>query len=179
MAVEGFVEQDFESYVAVQELPTLSSFVEYDKESYADVSVEQIPALIASFENDNYIVVLDQTPTVSAYVDASPTDAYTVVSEQRQGLVGATGQTGTTGATGTAGTNGTNGTNGIDGDKTYVHTQSSAASVWNVNHNLNKFPSVTVVDSGNSVVLGDIQYVDANNLNIFFSSAFGGKTWIN
>lgn len=66
-----------------------------------------------------------------------------------------------------------------DGDLNYVHTQSSASSLWSVAHNLGKFPSVTVIDSGNNVVFGDVVYVDLNNITISFSAGFGGKAYIN
>ena len=64
-------------------------------------------------------------------------------------------------------------------DKNFVYTQGSPASTWSVNHNLNKFPSVSVVDSANNDVIGDVQYVDVNNLTITFSSSFSGKAYLN
>lgn len=66
-----------------------------------------------------------------------------------------------------------------DVDKNFVFTQGSAASTWTVNHNLEKFPSVMVVDSGNNVVIGDITYTNTNSLTVSFSSAFSGKAYIN
>lgn len=65
------------------------------------------------------------------------------------------------------------------GDKNYIHHQSSASSTWNVAHNLGKFSSVTVVDSGNTVVQGQIQFVDTNNATLIFSSAFSGRAYFN
>jgi hypothetical protein len=64
-------------------------------------------------------------------------------------------------------------------DSTYVHTQILASTTWSVAHDLGKFPSVMVVDSGNNVVIGDIHYVDNNNLTITFSAAFSGRAFIN
>lgn len=63
--------------------------------------------------------------------------------------------------------------------KNYIYVQRSAESIWNINHNLNKMPSVTVVDSAGSVVVGDITYIDLNNIRIKFSGAFSGKAFIN
>lgn len=85
------------------------------------------------------------------------------------GSVGATGATGATGPQGPAG----------NGDLTYVHNQISSSTTWTVAHNFGKFPSVVIIDSGGSVVIGDILYVDDNNLTITFSAAFGGKAYIN
>ena len=64
-------------------------------------------------------------------------------------------------------------------DKHYTHTQSVASATWNINHRLDKFASATVVDSGENVVMGDIEYNDKDNLTITFSGAFSGKAYIN
>ena len=65
------------------------------------------------------------------------------------------------------------------GDLHYEHEQLSPQSTWNIAHNLGKFPSVSIVDSGGSIVVGDIEYIDTNNLTITFSSAFSGKAYCN
>lgn len=62
---------------------------------------------------------------------------------------------------------------------TYIHNQDASSDIWNVKHNLNKYPSVTVIDSGDNVVYGDVRYIDKNNLQINFSAAFGGKAYLN
>ena len=64
-------------------------------------------------------------------------------------------------------------------DKTFIYTQSSASSVWNITHNLNKYPSVSVVDTANTVVYGDVNYVNANELTITFTNTFSGKAFLN
>jgi hypothetical protein len=69
-------------------------------------------------------------------------------------------------------------------DATYTHTQSQASATWTITHNLNKFPSVTVIDSGDSVVVGEILFNPANQLTITFfgngnSVAFSGKAYLN
>lgn len=68
---------------------------------------------------------------------------------------------------------------GSSGDKTYRHVQGSAASVWNVTHNLAKRPSVTVVDSGGSEVEGDIIHISDNQTQLLFSAAFSGEAYFN
>jgi hypothetical protein len=60
-----------------------------------------------------------------------------------------------------------------------VHDNIPAEAVWTVDHYLNKYPSVTVVDSGNNVVVGDVQYDDLDNLTITFTAAFSGKAYLN
>jgi len=64
-------------------------------------------------------------------------------------------------------------------DSRYEHTQEFAGKEWNINHNLNKKPSVTVVDSGDNVVIGEVQYIDNNNLTVSFSASFSGKAYLN
>ncbi len=64
-------------------------------------------------------------------------------------------------------------------DKTFVFTQTVPSATWTVQHNLEKFPSITVVDTGQSVVVGDYTYVDNNNVILEFSAAFAGKAYFN
>ena len=64
-------------------------------------------------------------------------------------------------------------------DKTFVYSQLSASNKWIINHNLDKFPSVTVVDSAGTVVFGNVVYIDKNQLTIDFSSEFSGKAYLN
>lgn len=72
-----------------------------------------------------------------------------------------------------------NGTGPTANDSFYFHNQIVPEAVWRINHNLNKFPAVTVVDSALSVVIGEIQYIDENNVEITFSGGFSGKAYFN
>tara|TARA_R110000803_G_scaffold198469_2_gene262217 strand:+ start:89 stop:784 length:696 start_codon:yes stop_codon:yes gene_type:complete len=67
----------------------------------------------------------------------------------------------------------------IETDKNFVWPQSVAASTWTVPHNLNKFPSCTMVLSTGQKGYGDVTYIDENNLTITFASAESGKAYIN
>ena len=68
---------------------------------------------------------------------------------------------------------------GSGGDKTYVYTQNNASNVWNVYHGLDKRVSVTVVDTGNNTVEGDVLHVDNNNVVLTFSAPFTGQAFFN
>ena len=68
---------------------------------------------------------------------------------------------------------------GADGDKHYTHTQAVPAATWVIDHGLNKRPSVTVVDSAGSVVIGEIEYDTADQLTLYFSSSFAGAAYFN
>lgn len=66
-----------------------------------------------------------------------------------------------------------------DTDKTFVFTQAVPSLVWSIQHNLGKFPSVSVVDTGNTTVISQIDYIDNNNLTITNSAQFAGKAYLN
>lgn len=65
------------------------------------------------------------------------------------------------------------------GDKTYVFIQSTPAATWTITHNLNKYPSVSVVNTNNIIVYGQTTYINANELQIEFSAGFSGKAYMN
>ena len=64
-------------------------------------------------------------------------------------------------------------------NETYTFVQASASATWTVQHNLDKFPSVTMVLSTGQKGYGDIVYIDENNLTITFASAESGKAYMN
>lgn len=61
----------------------------------------------------------------------------------------------------------------------YVHDQQSASSSWVVTHNMNKFPSVNIVDTANDDVIGEIRYNNLNQITISLTSATSGKAYLN
>lgn len=60
----------------------------------------------------------------------------------------------------------------------YTHTQSVAASVWTINHNLNGYPTAVVLDSAGTNCEGTFSYPSVNQMVITFSSAFAGTAYI-
>lgn len=64
-------------------------------------------------------------------------------------------------------------------DKHYAHTQGASSASWVVNHNLNKFPSVTVVDSAGTAVVGQVDYGSENQVTLTFKASFSGKAYFN
>jgi len=67
----------------------------------------------------------------------------------------------------------------LNHNHSYVHTQGIPASVWTITHNLGRKPSITVVDSGNTVVYGARQYVNDNIVIVTFNGTFSGKAYLN
>jgi len=65
------------------------------------------------------------------------------------------------------------------GTPTFIFNQGVPASTWSVQHNLGKFPSITVIDTANTVVTGEYTYVDTNNVTLKFSAGFAGKAYLN
>lgn len=69
--------------------------------------------------------------------------------------------------------------NSLSGDKTYVHDQIAASASWNITHAMGKYPSVTIVDTGGNIVVGDVNYISTTNLIVTFSASFSGKAYLN
>ena len=85
--------------------------------------------------------------------------------------IGTQGFQGDIGPQGVAGLNGNN--------TTYVHTQSTPAATWTVNHGMEKYPSVEVLDSVGDQVFGGIEYIDTNSVELTFSIAISGTAYLN
>lgn len=64
-------------------------------------------------------------------------------------------------------------------DRHFVFEQTQASDTWEITHNLNKYPSVSVADSAGSVVVGDVEYISPNELRIKFIGAFSGRAYLN
>tara|TARA_R110002072_G_scaffold231153_1_gene388495 strand:+ start:514 stop:1089 length:576 start_codon:yes stop_codon:yes gene_type:complete len=62
---------------------------------------------------------------------------------------------------------------------TFEFTQGVPATTWNITHDLNKFPSITVIDTGNTVVTGEYNYTSNKTVTLTFSAAFAGKAYLN
>lgn len=66
-----------------------------------------------------------------------------------------------------------------NGDKNYVHTQSTAKAVWEVIHGLNKYPAIMVTDSNNEVIQGEYVYNSPDKVTLTFSEPITGKAIFN
>lgn len=60
---------------------------------------------------------------------------------------------------------------------TYHHAQQTPTDTWHIAHNLGFYPSVFVADSGGNWVVGDVEYVDENNVIITFNGSFSGDAY--
>ena len=64
-------------------------------------------------------------------------------------------------------------------DKNFVYEWSTPETTLTIAHNLNKFPSVSIVDTAGSEIIGDVTYLDTNRVAITFSAATRGKAFFN
>ena len=64
-------------------------------------------------------------------------------------------------------------------DKNFVFVQGVPSTTWTIQHNLNKFPSVSVVDTANTSVITQVDYIDENNLTLTNTAPFAGKAYLN
>lgn len=59
-----------------------------------------------------------------------------------------------------------------------VYIQGTPAAVWDIDHNLDWYPNVTIIDSGGSTVEGELVHLSANALRLTFSGAFSGTAYL-
>ena len=64
-------------------------------------------------------------------------------------------------------------------DKFFEFTQNVASDEWVIEHNLDKYPSVNVVDSAGTIITGEVTYLSNNVLKINFQASFAGKAYLN
>jgi hypothetical protein len=62
---------------------------------------------------------------------------------------------------------------------TFVFDQVVPSTTWNINHDLKRFPSITVIDTANTVVVGEYEYIDDSNVTLKFLAGFAGKAYLN
>lgn len=60
----------------------------------------------------------------------------------------------------------------------YHFTQSTAAAIWTINHNLNNKPAVNCVDASGNSIVGTVSYTSLNSLTITFSVALAGSAYL-
>lgn len=66
----------------------------------------------------------------------------------------------------------------VPGASAYVHYQTVPTAVWSIEHELNRYPAVTITDSAGSVVIGDVQFISADVVHVTFAAAFSGRAYL-
>lgn len=70
---------------------------------------------------------------------------------------------------------GSSGGGGSESKSHKIIEQKTPSDKWILEHNMDCFPSVTIVDSGNNLVVGDVNYVNSNTIEVTFCAPFSGK----
>jgi hypothetical protein len=108
-------------------------------------------------------------PNASANVQVSPNTF--------QGPKGDRGEKGERGDIGPRGPAGPSGSGA--GGLSLTIPFSNPLLTWNVAHDLNCFPSITVIDTAGDLIEPDIKYVDENTVLVTFSAPTAGTVLIN
>ena len=60
----------------------------------------------------------------------------------------------------------------------HVHIQTFASDEWIISHPLGGHPSVTVVDSANTAVFGEVKYDSTTQVTVLFTVPFSGYAYL-
>lgn len=60
----------------------------------------------------------------------------------------------------------------------HVHSQATPSTAWVINHTLGGKPSVTVVDSADTYVIGEVTYNSTSQITVSFTSPFSGYAYL-
>ena len=76
------------------------------------------------------------------------------------------------------------GSTNVDGivyltSQTYVYEQGVASDTWEITHNLNKFPTVVLVDSAGTTFRAAVTYNSSNKCTVQMNGATTGKAYLN
>ena len=188
--VSSFLEYLVDEQVLFQDVAGKGSFGHYIMRGYTQIGTTNFYTLTLEYIGGNGSIDMDHYYTlVNFYLELGATEVNSVDTSDTT-FIDMTPTTPTSGnveitaslsATGTP-----DNTKFLRGDnvwaranETYTFAQASASVVWTVQHNLDKFPSVTMVLSTGQKGYGDIVYIDENNLTITFASAESGKAYMN
>jgi hypothetical protein len=188
--VSPFLEYLIDEQVMFQDVAGKGSFGHYIMRGYTQIGTTNFYTLTLEYIGGNGSIDMDHYYTlVNFYLELGATEVNSIDTSDTT-FIDMTPTTPTTGnveitaslsATGTP-----DNTKFLRGDnvwaranETYTFAQASASVVWTVQHDLDKFPSVTMVLSTGQKGYGDIVYIDENNLTITFASAESGKAYMN
>lgn len=60
----------------------------------------------------------------------------------------------------------------------YTYNQTVANDTWVITHPLGGYPTVTIVDSANTVVVGTVEYDSTTQVTVSFSAPFAGTAYL-
>ena len=188
--VSPFLEYLVDEQVLFQDVAGKGSFGHYIIRGYTQIGTTSFYTLTLEYLGGNGSITMDHYYTlVNFYLELGATgvDSVRGLDTEFIDMTPTTPQTGNVEVTASLSATGTpDNTKFLRGDnvwaranETYTFAQASASATWTVQHNLDKFPSVTMVLSTGQKGYGDIVYIDENNLTITFASAESGKAYMN
>lgn len=188
--VSPFLEYLVDEQVMFQDVAGKGSFGHYIMRGYTQIGTTNFYTLTLEYLGGNGSITMDNYYTLvnfylelgAAGVDSVDTSDTTFID-----MTPTTPATGNVEITASLSATGTpDNTKFLRGDnvwaranETYTFVQAGASATWTVQHNLNKFPSVTMTLSTGQKGYGDVVYIDENNLTITFASAESGKAYMN
>jgi hypothetical protein len=81
-------------------------------------------------------------------------------------------------APGPQGPPGLTGPMGPIGGSPFTYTRDTPAATWPINHELGRYPQVTVVDQFGSRRISDVVYADINNVSVIHSEPLVGAAYL-
>lgn len=118
------------------------------------VTVTAQPGAVATVEDPTIVTIESQTDTVTVV------EVPTVVTVAAPGPQGPPGPAGAVGGA------------------PYTHTQVTPAATWPINHNLGRYPQVTIVDTFGNRRFADVIYADINNVSVIHSEPLAGAAYL-
>lgn len=67
----------------------------------------------------------------------------------------------------------------VQEDRNVLFIQTTPSDIWTINHNMGKYPNITILDSAKNKVIGEEEHVDENTVILRFIGAFSGKATLN
>ena len=186
--VSPFLEYLIDEQVMFQDVAGKGSFGHYIMRGYTQIGTTNFYTLTLEYLGGNGSIDMDHYYTlVNFYLELGATEVNSVDTSDTT-FIDMTPTTPTSGnveitaslsATGTP-----DNTKFLRGDnvwakETFEFTQGTPSTNWSIQHDMDKFPSVSVVNNNNVLMYGNITYVDKNNLTINFSAGFSGKAYLN
>jgi len=188
--VSPFLEYLVDEQVMFQDVAGKGSFGHYIMRGYTQIGTTNFYTLTLEYIGGNGSIAMDHYYTlVNFYLELGATEVNSVDTSDTT-FIDMTPTTPTTGnveitaslsATGTPdNTKFLRGDNHwAEADKNFVFVQGTPSTTWDIQHNLGKFPSITVIDSADTVVVGEYTYTDINKVTLTFSAGFAGKAYLN
>jgi hypothetical protein len=186
--VSPFLEYLVDEQVLFQDVAGKGSFGHYIMRGYTQIGTTNFYTLTLEYIGGNGSIAMDHYYTlVNFYLEqgASGVDSIDTSDTTFIDMTPTTPTTGNVEITASLSATGTpDNTKFLRGDNTWAKEtfefiQAAPSTNWSIQHDMDKFPSVAVVNNNNVLMYGNITYVDKNNLTINFSAGFSGKAYLN